>query len=101
MQKVKNLPGWIPQPGGVISPGDTFPTHADQVTIERVLQVFKDHVLFACKFVSTSSGEPKGRSVFYDFPMLDEKSGTKIAEILHNNLGRTLLSIGEIEIPSD
>jgi hypothetical protein len=46
-------------------------------------------------------GEAEARSIFYDFPMLDEKTRPKIDEILTENAGKTLLSIGTIEIPSD
>jgi hypothetical protein len=91
MQQVKDLPGWIPQPGGAKSEGETFPTTADQVYIEQVIHVMDDHVIFTCKF--------NGRSVFYDFPLLDKKTSEKIMEILNDNRGKTLLSIGIIEIP--
>ena len=53
----------------------------------------QDHVLFSCLF--------EGRSVFYDFPLLDENNREKVVEILHENTGKTLLSIGPIEIPKD
>jgi hypothetical protein len=91
---VSQLPGWIPQPGGPKSEGDRFPTTADQVTIERVIGIFGEHhIVFTCKF--------NGRSVSYDFPLLDAKSAPKIAAILNDNIGNTLLSIGTIEIPID
>ena len=63
------------------------------MTIEDVLGVMQDHVLFSCSF--------EGRSLFYDFPLLDENNREKITKILHENIGKTLLSIGSIEIPKD
>jgi len=92
--RVADLPGWVPQSGGPTSPGETFPITADQVTIERVIGVFGEHhFLFMCRF--------NDRSVSYDFPLLDAKTAAKIANILNENIGKTLLSIGTIEIPED
>lgn len=90
---VMDLPGWPPLPGGATSGGKRFPVSADQVTIERVLGKMHDHVLFSCKFY--------GASVFFNLPMLDENNRERIAEILHDNISKTLLSIGSIEIPED
>lgn len=89
--RVMDLPGWVRQPSGRTSESQIFPISADKVIIENVLGVMQDHVLFSCQF--------EGRSVFYDFPLLDEKNREKIVEILHENTGKSLLSIGSIEIP--
>ena len=99
-KRVMDLLGWIPQPGGAKSKGDRVPS-ADEVFIERVLRVFDDHIMFSCRFVDWSTGKAEARSIFYDFPMLDEKTRPKIEEILTESTGKTLLSIGTIEIPSD
>ena len=99
-KRVMDLLGWVPQPGGAKSKGDRVP-RADEVFIERVLKVFDDHIMFSCRFVDWSTGEAVARSIFYDFPVLDEKTRPKIEEILGENTGKTLLSIGTIEIPSD
>jgi hypothetical protein len=56
---------------------------------------------FTCRFVDQSAPGPTARSLFYDFPMLDAETLPKIVEILGDNVGKTLLSIGQIEIPSD
>jgi hypothetical protein len=99
-KRVMDLLGWIPQPGGAKSRGDRVPS-ADEVFIERVLKVFDNHIMFSCRFVDRSTGKGEARSIFYDFPMLDEKTRPKIEEILTESMGKTLLSIGTIEIPSD
>ena len=99
-KRVMDLLGWVPQPGGAKSKGDRVP-RADEVFIERVLKEFDDHIMFSCRFVDWSTGEAEARSIYYDFPMLDEKTRPKIKEILTENTGKTLLSIGTIEIPSD
>lgn len=93
MQRVMDLPGWPPQSGGAFKPGEIFPQSSEEVTIERVLRMNDGHLLFACRF--------DGRSVFYDFPLLDEKTGAKVADILNDNIGKTLFSIGIVEIPED
>lgn len=99
-KRVMDLLGWVPQPGGAKSVGDRVPS-ADDVFIERVLKVFDDHIMFSCRFVDWSTGDAKVRSIFYDFPMLDDETRPKIEEILAANTGKTLLSIGTVEIPSD
>lgn len=92
--RVMDLPGWVPQPGGPTSPGETFPISAEQVTIERVVGIFgEDRLLFTCRF--------DGRSVPHSFPLLDLKTAAKITTILMDNIGKTLLSIGTTEIPDD
>jgi hypothetical protein len=92
--RVMDLPEWVPQPGGPTSPGETFPLATDQVTFERVIGVFGEHhLMFMCRF--------NGRSVSYNYPLLDPKTAATIANILNENIGNTLLSIGTIEIPED
>jgi hypothetical protein len=98
--RVRDLPGWVPQPGGARSTGERVP-RPNEVFIERVLQVFNDNLIFTCRFVDNFSGKPEGRSVFYSFPVLEKETLPKIAEIINQNVGKTLLSIGDIEIPSD
>jgi len=90
--RVSDLAGWIPEPGSPFKRGDRVP-RPDEVFIENVLAPIGEHLAFSCKF--------EGRSIIYDFPMLDEKTRPKIVEILHENIGKTLLSIGKIQIPSD
>ena len=68
-KRVMDLAGWVPQPGGAKS--DRVPS-ADEVFIERVLKVFDDHIMFSCRFVDWPTGEAVARSIFYDFPVLDE-----------------------------
>jgi hypothetical protein len=91
MLRVIDLPGWPPNPGGAKLEGETSPTALDQVTIERVDCVMVDHVIFISSF--------DGRLVPYIFQMPDKKTGEKIAKILNDNRGKTLLSIGVVEIP--
>jgi hypothetical protein len=85
-----DLPGWAPQPGGSTKPGDVFPNSTDDVTIENVIRYANEHLMFTCMF--------RGASVFYDFPMLDEKTANKVAAILNDHVGQTLTSIAFVEI---
>lgn len=93
MERVMDLPGWPPNPGGSVSGGGTFPIAIDLAVIEEVIQVMKDHVTFTCR----SNGDVAP----YRFQMPDTRTGEKIAKILNDNRGRSLLSIGIIEIPTD
>jgi len=97
-KRVMDLAGWIPQPGGWKAEGDRVPNPGD-VFVERVVKVFDDHIMFTCKeIIDDSTGE--ARSLFYDFWLLDEKTRPEIEEILSANVGKTLLSIGPLEIPA-
>lgn len=91
--RVKDLPGWPPQPGGPTRSGDVFPMSTDSVVIENVIGCANDHLMFTCKF--------RGTSVFYDFAMLDKKAANKIAAILKEHTGQPLTSIAFVEVPVD
>ena len=91
--RVMDLKGWVPQSGGAFKSGNVFPMSAEQVTIEKILRVMDDHVSFTCDF--------GGRSEGYDFFVPDKKTANKIAKILNDNVGKTLFSIGFMELPPD
>jgi hypothetical protein len=93
MPRVMDLPGWPPIPGGAHKPGDSFPTSTDQVTVETVLRTSEGNVMFMCRF-----GD---RAVGYHFFIADEKTAKKVVALLSENVGKTLLSIGMMELPSD
>jgi hypothetical protein len=92
-KRVLNLRGWPPQPGAWTKPGDFAPTSTDDVIIENVIRYTNEHLMFTCKF--------RGDSVFYDLPMLDEKTANRVAMILKDHVGQTLTSIAFVEIPED
>jgi hypothetical protein len=93
LMRVMDLPGWPPQPGGSKTNVDTVALPPDQVTIERVVLVVKDHVLFAC--------QAAGRSVLYDFRQLNRETSKELADILNENMGRSLQSIARMPLPED
>jgi len=92
-KRVMDLPGWPPEPGGAMTIGGRFPVTVDQVTIERVVALRGEHLLFTYRF--------DGQSVFYDFPLLDKPDAEKIIKIVNDNVGKVLLSIGTIELPPE
>jgi len=92
MTRVMDLPNWPPEPGGFRGRGRN-PTHPDQVTIEKVLQVVGSSVGFSCMF--------DGTEFTYQFNCPDDKVAKKIATILRDNAGNILLTIGTMEIPPD
>jgi hypothetical protein len=91
--RIMDLDGWVPQSGGAYRGGDKFPISAEEVTIEKVLRAMKDHVAFTCDF--------GGKSVGYDFYVPSLHVAEKVATILNANVGKTLFSIGAIELPAD
>lgn len=91
--RVMDLPGWPPQPGGSKTNAEAVVVPPDQVTIERVVLVVKDHVLFGC--------QAAGRSVLYDFRQLNKETSKEIADILNENIGLTLQSIARMPLPED
>jgi hypothetical protein len=91
LMRVMVLPGWVPLPGGFSSEGERFLTSTDRAAIERVIYVMD--VIFTSGF--------EGQSVFHSFLLLDLKTGKQIADILKDNVGKTLLSVEVIEIPED
>jgi hypothetical protein len=88
-----DLPGWVPQSGGAHKTGDAMLYPAEKVTIEGVSHVLPGCVSFTCSF--------QGKSIGYDFWILDKKLAEKVAKVLNDNRGKTLLSIGWVEISED
>lgn len=70
-------------------------------TSTRVLDASNNNIVFICRFVDHSKVDSEPISIVYNFEMLDKDSVRKVAEILHTNEGKSLLSIGEIELPGD
>lgn len=92
--RIMDLPEWPPSHfSGSRGRGNTLPTHADQVTIGEVLNVLENCVRFSCGYGS----ETVACSLFVP----DSDSARKVATILREHEGKNLLSIREVEIPSD
>ena len=91
--RLMDLPGWVPQSGGAHKTGETMLYAPEKVTIEGALRVLPGCVSFTCIF--------HGKAIGYDFWISDKKLAEKVAKILNDNRGKTLLSIGWIEIPED
>ncbi len=91
--RVMDLPHWPPDSGGPFKAGDVFPVSAESVIIENVVRVDGEKITFTCTF--------NGKLQSYDFSAPDEKIAAKLAVILKDNVGKTLFSVGMIEIPGD
>lgn len=92
--KMMDLPEWPPSHfSGSRGRGDTLPTHADQVTIGEIVNVLENCVRFACGYVNNT--------VACSFFVTDPDTAKKVASILREHKGKNLLSIRDVEIPSD
>ena len=91
IMRVMNLPNWPPDSGGAFKTGDVFPISPESVIIEGVVRVAGKTITFTCAF--------NGKQQAYDFSAPDEKTAEKVAVILKNNVGKTLFSVGMMEIP--
>jgi hypothetical protein len=96
--RVMELPGWPPEAAGTFDPlsGVTFAGTADTVYIERVIRATPDVLMFACSFDNGKTAQHP----LYHWKVLGDNA-LKVEKILHNNIGKLLLSIGTIEIPED
>ena len=91
--RVSDLPNWGQGGAAAFKPGENFSVSLDKVIIESFVIGPKDYV--------TVAGKVDGRTAFYGIGPLDEKTLPKVAKIVDDNRGQTLLSIGTIEIPED
>lgn len=89
--RMRDLPGWMPRPIESV----TISADASAVengTIDHVLRVQDDHIVFACKF--------KKHAVYFGLNVPDPETGKRVAKLLRRNQGKTLSSIGNVEIPA-
>ena len=92
--RVQDLIGWQPGTSEAFSSrGGTFEISIENVLIQRVVRIVKNRVDFICT--------DEAKDLNYTFPAPDEKTAQKLEVILNNNIGKTLFSIGTIEIPED
>jgi hypothetical protein len=89
MQKVKEVVDWPPEASGSYTGGSTFP-RAEQAIIKDVRTV-GNQIDVTCD----------GGDVHFPITAPDEKIAGRLEKILNNNIGKTLLPVGEAEIPED
>ena len=92
-KRVSDLPNWGQGGAAAFKQGENFSVSLDKVIIESFIIGQKDCV--------TVAGKADGRTTFYGIGPLDEKTLRKVAKIVDDNRGQTLLSIGTMEIPED
>jgi hypothetical protein len=90
--RIMDLGNWPPEGAGPVNNGESVPLCADQVMINNVLQIGRTRVIFSCLL--------EGRTLIYHLLVDDVNMGIQVARILSDNRGKTLLSIGTIEIPA-
>jgi len=88
-----DLANWPPDGGGTGGRGAKFAVSPEKVSIKRIVRIVENRVDFICTF--------EGKDVNYSFAAPDEKTAQKLGIILNSNVGKTLFSIGTIEIPED
>jgi len=89
-----DLAGWPPPPAGAFDPhGGGFAITPEQATIKTVVRTLQDRVDFICTF--------EGKDLNHLFKTWDEKTSQKVTAILRGSTGKTLSSVGMIEIPND
>ena len=95
MKRVMDLPGWPPDGGaGYRNPrGGIFAISLEQVIVKDVIRIVKSNIEFNCMF--------EGNSVNYFLSTPNEETAKKVGAILKNNIGKTLFSVGMIQIPED
>lgn len=88
--KVRELEGWPPQPGGSYKTSYTVPS-SEESMIEKVVSVLDDNLCF--------TGTANGKQHTYDFKAPNEKVALTLKKVLEFNIGKSLFSVGDVELP--
>jgi hypothetical protein len=88
IMKVSDL-GWPPQPGGSYKTSYTVPS-SEESMIEKVVSVLDDNVCF--------TGTANGNRHTYDFKAPNEKVALNLKKILESNIGKSVFSVGGVEL---
>ncbi|MFC5861542.1 hypothetical protein ACFPT7_04510 [Acidicapsa dinghuensis] len=86
--KLRELDGWPPQSSG-IHPGSYVVPKIEQAMLKGVVGTHRNWVTFVCSF--------EGTDHTYDFEAPDKGDALRIEKILKNNIGKSILEIGEIQ----
>jgi hypothetical protein len=89
--RVRDLENWPPEPCGVFKTSFASPL-PEQAIIQKVSHMYDIWITFICEF--------EGNDHTYDFQSRDKITPPRLKVILEDNIGKSLLSIGEIEIPA-
>jgi hypothetical protein len=88
--RVRDLENWPPEPSGIYKTTFVSPS-PEQAIIQKVLHMYDIWITFSCEF--------EGHNHTYDFQTHDSIVPPKLKVILEANVGKSLFSIGEIQIP--
>lgn len=86
---VRELPNWLPRPGGAYDSYSRFP-RSDEAVVAAIFPVIADQVIFMCEF------EEQRHSYHYFAPT--EKIATQVHEVVSKNLGKILSELGDFYI---
>ena len=90
--KIRDLAGWPPEPGGAFENFESWPT-SGQAILKQVLDAHHNWVAFICSF--------EGKPHSYDFETPDKATALRVKDILNHYIGKSLLAVGEADIPDD
>ena len=88
--RIRDLKGWPPEPGGAYRTSYTVPS-SEESMIEKVVSIFDDNVCF--------TGTANGNQHTYDFKAPNEEVALDLKKILESNIGRSVFSVGDVELP--
>jgi hypothetical protein len=89
--KVRDLKDWPPQPASAFGKSYLVPT-TEEAIIGKVVSVREKRITFA----ATASGNP--HTYVYEAP--SEKIALDLKTIIESNIGKSLISIGDAELPA-
>jgi len=90
---VNGVENWPPQPAMAFKPGDSFAIFPEEVVVGDVVRVVDRRVDFNGKFGK--------KTVTYSWQTLEEKTAERLAKILEEYKGKTLLTVGMALMPND
>ena len=90
--KVQDLENWPPKPGEFFETSSATPA-PELVIVESVLSVRDNWIIFSCEFA--------GEEYPCFFLTKERATSLMLKAILEANIGKSLHSIGQIEIPED
>jgi hypothetical protein len=88
--RIYDLPNWPPDPGGAFLGSSRIPTSERAILTRVGPRLVDGNVTFV--------GEFEGNEHTYDFNATSEDLAERIREALRQNLGRSIFSLGELEI---
>jgi hypothetical protein len=90
--RLRDLPDWPGGPGGARDWTYKVPTN-EQAMLNEVMPPRGNRVTFKCEF--------EGKPHTYDLEVTDAALAASIAKVLRENIGRSVMEIGELDVPEE